>query len=81
MEPDCQGTPKLKHEGKFFLSQFFWKPVTGIILGGLAGFLFYYFIGCKTGTCSIAGNPWNSTLLGGLLGFWIAGSTCYRFRQ
>jgi len=81
MDSNCSVTPKPGHEKKFFKSRYFWRPLIGIAIGGLAGFLYYYFIGCKSGTCAITSNPWNSTIVGSLLGFWIAGSTCTRFRQ
>jgi LytS/YehU family sensor histidine kinase len=81
MDLNCSVKPKLKPDKRFFKSQYFWKPFIGIVIGGLAGFLYYYFIGCKSGTCAITSNPWNSTIMGGFLGFWIAGSTCTRFRQ
>lgn len=45
--------------------------VIGVIIGGISGYLYYYFVGCSTGTCAISSNPYNSTLyfsiLGGLL--------------
>ncbi len=41
-------------------------------LGAAAGYLYYYFIGCVSGTCAITSDPVNSTLygtaIGGLLG-------------
>ena len=40
----------------------------GVILGGAIGFAYYYFIGCKSGTCGITSSPVNSTLYGVLLG-------------
>lgn len=39
-----------------------------ITLGALGGFLYYNYIGCVTGTCSITSNPWLSTGYGALLG-------------
>ena len=42
--------------------------VLGIIIGGAVGFLYYRFIGCASGTCKIASNPYNSTLSWALLG-------------
>jgi phage shock protein E len=45
--------------------------VIGVIIGGIAGYLYYYFVGCSSGTCAISSNPYNSTIyfsiLGGLL--------------
>ena len=40
-------------------------------LGGIAGFAYYYYVGCRTGACPISGNPWVSTLYGALIG-WLA---------
>lgn len=44
------------------------KVIIAVIAGGLVGFLFYRFIGCKTGTCIITSKPWSSILYGMLLG-------------
>jgi phage shock protein E len=45
--------------------------VIGAILGAIGGFLYYYFVGCASGTCGITSSPINSTLyfavLGGLI--------------
>ncbi len=38
------------------------------IIGASAGFAYYYFIGCGSGTCPITSNPWVSTAYGGGLG-------------
>ena len=40
----------------------------GIIIGGIAGYLYYHFVGCASGSCVITSKPVNSTLYGGLLG-------------
>lgn len=40
----------------------------GIFLGGLGGFLYYYFIGCQSGTCPITSNPYVSVIYGTLFG-------------
>lgn len=41
----------------------------GIVLGGLAGFAYYYFIGCNSGTCAITSKPFNSTGYGMIMGY------------
>jgi hypothetical protein len=41
---------------------------TGIALGALAGYLYYYFVGCASGTCAITSKPLNSTLYGAMMG-------------
>jgi hypothetical protein len=42
--------------------------LTPVILGGAAGFGYYKFIGCRTGTCPITSNPWISTIYGAVMG-------------
>lgn len=37
-------------------------------MGAIAGFAYYYFVGCAIGTCSITSSPINSTMYGALLG-------------
>lgn len=44
------------------------KISIGVILGGAIGFAYYYFIGCKSGTCAITSSPVISTMYGVLLG-------------
>jgi hypothetical protein len=34
----------------------------GALMGAMAGFLYYKFVGCVTGTCLITSNPVRSTL-------------------
>ena len=34
----------------------------GAVVGGIAGFLYWKYVGCVTGTCAITSNPLNSTL-------------------
>ncbi|HOZ22067.1 MAG TPA: DUF6132 family protein [bacterium] len=40
----------------------------GLLLGAAGGFAFYYFIGCRTGSCPITGNPYISSAYGALMG-------------
>ncbi len=47
--------------------------LSGILIGGVFGFLYYSLIGCKTGTCMISSNPFVSVPYGALLGFFISG--------
>jgi phage shock protein E len=42
--------------------------VTGIILGAISGFAYYYFVGCASGTCAITSSPINSTIYGAIMG-------------
>ncbi len=38
------------------------KIILGIAAGAVVGFLYYRFIGCASGTCKIASNPYISTI-------------------
>jgi hypothetical protein len=44
------------------------------VIGALAGYLYWYYIGCSSGTCAITASPVNSTLYGALLGFLLQAS-------
>lgn len=44
------------------------RILVGLVLGAIAGYAYYYFIGCSSGTCAITSNPVNSTLYGSLFG-------------
>jgi hypothetical protein len=46
--------------------------ILGIIIGAIAGYAYYYFIGCASGTCAITSKPLNSTLYGAVMGALIA---------
>lgn len=40
----------------------------GIVIGAMAGYLYYYYVGCASGTCAITSKPLNSTLYGAMMG-------------
>lgn len=40
----------------------------GLIFGAIAGYAYYHFVGCASGTCSITSKPLNSTLYGAIMG-------------
>jgi hypothetical protein len=48
--------------------------ISSITLGLVAGFLYWKFIGCSTGTCPITSNWHMSTLFGGVFGYLISDS-------
>ena len=40
----------------------------GIAIGALAGYGYYFYVGCASGTCAITSKPLTSTLYGALMG-------------
>jgi len=40
----------------------------GVIVGAIAGYSYYHYVGCASGTCAITSKPINSTLYGSLMG-------------
>lgn len=45
--------------------------ITGLTLGAGAGFAYWYYVGCLSGTCAITSSPVNSSIYGGVLGVMI----------
>jgi hypothetical protein len=50
------------------------RLIFGAVIGGVVGFGFYRIVGCSTGSCPLASNPWLSTLYGATAGALIAGT-------
>ena len=42
--------------------------IMGIAVGAVGGYMYYYFVGCASGTCAITSNPVISTLYGSFMG-------------
>lgn len=40
----------------------------GLVFGAIAGYLYYYYVGCASGSCAITSKPLNSTLYGAMMG-------------
>jgi len=40
----------------------------GALVGAIAGFLYWKYVGCLTGTCAITSNPIRSTIYGAVMG-------------
>jgi hypothetical protein len=49
-----------------------WKnyklELIGAVVGTLAGYLYWKFVGCSSGTCAITSKPLNSSLYGLVMG-------------
>jgi hypothetical protein len=78
MGKNCEVKPKPKTVKEFFISGYFWKPFLGVLIGGLAGFLYYHFVGCQSGSCAITSNPFLSILVGSMFGLFLTNSPCSR---
>ncbi len=44
-----------------------------IAVGAIGGFLYWYYIGCASGTCPIQSYWYTSSLYGALIGYFIGG--------
>ncbi len=43
--------------------------IVGVLVGGILGYAYYYFIGCNTGSCAITSKPINSSVYGMVMGY------------
>ena len=51
----------------FFIKH--WLKIAGIAAGTLAGYLYYYYVGCVSGTCPITSNPYRMMIYGAVIGY------------
>ncbi|HNW49621.1 MAG TPA: DUF6132 family protein [Prolixibacteraceae bacterium] len=51
---------------KFFIK--YKTLIIGIVLGALAGFLYWRFVGCASGTCPITSRWYNTMIYGMIVG-------------
>ncbi|WP_119081214.1 DUF6132 family protein [Chitinophaga alhagiae] len=42
--------------------------IIGVGIGAVAGYLYWDFVGCKSGSCAITSKPLNSTVYGAVMG-------------
>ncbi len=42
--------------------------IAGVVAGAAAGYFYWKFIGCNSGSCAITSKPFNSTAYGALMG-------------
>lgn len=45
-----------------------WTYLAGGLAGAITGYLYWYFIGCSSGTCPITASPVSSILWGAVIG-------------
>jgi xanthosine utilization system XapX-like protein len=49
------------------MKKYLWTVVGGLV-GGAVGFVYYSFVGCRSGSCSLMSDPYISSFLGILVG-------------
>jgi hypothetical protein len=74
MANSCETKPRTLKE--YFRSWALWKVVIGMVIGGIAGFLYYHFVGCQSGTCAITSNPFSSVIFGSVMGMFLVAKPC-----
>jgi glycerol uptake facilitator-like aquaporin len=60
----CVDLTKLKN----YKIKFWTIRIAPPLLGAIAGYAYYYYIGCNSGTCPLTSNPWISTIYGAVVG-------------
>ncbi|HOP49561.1 MAG TPA: DUF6132 family protein [Ignavibacteriales bacterium] len=58
----------MKRFFELFKKNKYLRVVVFAILGATFGYLYYYFIGCQSGSCPITSKWYNSTLYGMVMG-------------
>lgn len=76
MKETCETENKPKTFREMIRSAYFWKPAAGVIIGGTVGFLYYFYVGCASGSCAITSNPFSSVLMGSAMGYFVVNSPC-----
>lgn len=51
-----------------------WTYALGAILGAVAGYLYWRYVGCSTGSCPITSSPTISSIYGAVMGLLIGGT-------
>jgi hypothetical protein len=76
MGNSCETEHKPRSFKEYLKSREFIKTILAIAVGGIAGFLYYYFVGCASGTCAITSNPYLSIAFGGFFGYFLVNRPC-----
>lgn len=76
MSNSCEVNNKPKSVKEFFKSKMFWKTFIGMTIGAIGGGLYYYYVGCKSGSCGITSSPIGGIIMGSAIGFFATNSSC-----
>ena len=59
---------------KMIFNNMILRIILGVVIGGVAGFLYYKLVGCRSGSCPITSNPFASIIFGAIFGGLLASS-------
>lgn len=76
MSDSCQNRNNKPTAKEYFTSSAFIKTLLFVAGGILAGYLYYFYVGCSSGSCGITSNPYTSMLFGGAIGYFLNNSPC-----
>jgi xanthine/uracil permease len=63
---EMENTQEVKKSKSFKISRI---AIIGLIVGAIGGYVYYWQVGCVSGTCAITSNPWMSTAWGSAFGY------------
>jgi xanthine/uracil permease len=63
---EMENTQEVKKPKSFKISRI---AIIGLIVGAIGGYIYYWQVGCVSGTCAITSNPWMSTAWGSAFGY------------
>lgn len=72
MENQENNGPEKNKFQEFLKKSFQIKHIIGLVAGTIGGYLYYYFVGCQSGSCALKSNPFYNIFLGLLIGYLIA---------
>jgi hypothetical protein len=78
MENNCNVTSRPRNIKELLKSWYLWKPFLAIVIGGIAGFVIFYFVSCDTRVCIISGSTYSTIITGSFLGLLLTNSPCLK---
>ncbi len=72
----CRIENKPRNFNELIRSGYLWKPVLGVIIGGVAGFLLYRFNGCAETPCPATKELYSMIMMGSFWGLMIVKRPC-----
>lgn len=76
MSETCNSKENPKSFKEHLKSRNFVITLAAVVVGSVAGYLYYHFVGCSSGSCAITGNPYSSVIFGGLFGYFLVNRPC-----